>query len=59
VSSRVLVSAFPLRLDFDGSRDIFTALPEWEAIKAERLSDVVQQLHELCAGFGAYAWRVI
>ncbi len=42
---------FPCGLDFDGSRDIFTALPEWEAIKAQAPSDVAfQQLHGFVLG---------
>ena len=42
---------FPCGLDFDGSRDIFTALPEWEAIKSNAPSDVAfQQLHGFVLG---------
>jgi UDP:flavonoid glycosyltransferase YjiC (YdhE family) len=42
---------FPCGLDFDGSKDIFEALPEWEAIKAKSPDDVgLQQLYGFVQG---------
>ena len=42
---------FPCGLDFDGSKDIFEALPEWEAIQEKVPGDVgLQQLHGFVQG---------
>ena len=42
---------FPCGLDFDGSKDIFEALPEWEAIKAKLPGDEgIQQLYGFVQG---------
>ncbi len=35
---------FPCGIDFDGSKDIFEALPEWEAIRARYSMSALQQL---------------
>jgi UDP:flavonoid glycosyltransferase YjiC (YdhE family) len=36
---------FPCGLDFDGSTDIFEALPEWSAVEAKHPTDGLQQLY--------------
>jgi UDP:flavonoid glycosyltransferase YjiC (YdhE family) len=41
---------FPCGLDFDGSKDIFEALPEWGAIKARYLDIGLQQLYGFIEG---------
>jgi UDP:flavonoid glycosyltransferase YjiC (YdhE family) len=42
---------FPCGLDFDGSKDIFEVLPEWEAIKAKSPADMgLQQLYGFVQG---------
>ncbi|MBF8285752.1 MAG: hypothetical protein HW378_4667 [Anaerolineales bacterium] len=42
---------FPCGLDFDGSKDIFEALPQWETIKARSPADAgLQQLYGFVQG---------
>jgi UDP:flavonoid glycosyltransferase YjiC (YdhE family) len=42
---------FPCGIDFDGSKDIFEALPQWETIKAKSPGDVgLQQLYGFVQG---------
>lgn len=42
---------YPCGLDFDGSKDIFEALPEWEAIKVKSPGDAgLQQLYGFLQG---------
>ncbi len=41
---------FPTGLDFDGSKDIFEALPEWPAIEAKYRSSGLQQVYGFIEG---------
>lgn len=43
---------FPCGLDFDGSKDILEAMPEWEAIKARVSDGGLGQLYGFIAGLG-------
>ena len=43
---------FPCGMDFDGSKDIFEALPEWTALKARYSDGGLQQLYGFIEGLG-------
>lgn len=51
VVRRVGFEHFPCGIDFDGSKDILTVLPEWETIKARYPAGGLGQLYGFVQGF--------
>jgi UDP:flavonoid glycosyltransferase YjiC (YdhE family) len=52
VVQRVGFQHFPCGFDFDGSREILSALPEWETIRQKTLPGPMQQLYGFIQGLG-------